>query len=638
MKKIDLGFSFNYNGKPFRSCENAFIKNGNDIVFVVEKDVTVTAHLKDIPEYEAIGWVLYFENKSGKDSGIFSDINDCDLALPINFLPFSRPGFLPCDGTPRVISMKGMVEGFNYNENDPLSATEYSFQEHFLNSPRNFKNVHGRSSDGTLPFFNVKGIDGAMVAIGWTGSWKADFEKVDDGVRVKTGLAKTGFYLKNGEKFRTSSVLIMTYEKDEDFSNKFRKLIKDHYSHKACTPATRDGIFACELWGGLTSDEMTKRLARYKEHNISFEDIWIDAGWYGKCTDCPDPFTGDWFKYTGNWEVNKSIHPDGLCDVRDEAAKNNSRIMLWFEPERVVSTTPIMTEHPDWFISVPKFEDGEFYSRLLYYGNKDAREYVKNLISDYVKTLNLGVYRQDFNFGADEYFAINDEKDRIGITEISHITGMYEVWDYLTQKHPGLLIDNCSSGGRRIDIETLSRSIIFFRSDYQCGFNANAEVLQAHNNISAYLPFNGCTTKVKADNYTVRSSYSSSWGAAFYNTFFQTMDENDMEWAKKICDEYLRIRKYFSENFYSHASKIFDTSSWAVFQYHDEKTESGVVLAFRRCESPFDRLSIKLCGVKDGTRLSYENLNNNEKHTGENILEIILPEKRSSVIFEYKKI
>ena len=38
-----------------------------------------------------------------------------------------------------------------------------------------------------------------------------------------------------------------------------------------------------------------------------------------------------------------------------------------------------------------------------------------------------------------------------------------------------------AGGGRRIDIETLRRSIPFFRSDYQCGFNANADVLQAHN-------------------------------------------------------------------------------------------------------------------------------------------------------------
>ena len=633
----NFGFSFNYDGKLYRSCENDFVKNGDSLVFTVEKGVTVTAQLKDISEYNALGWVLYFENKSGENSGVFSDINDCDITLPLKHDPFPRAGYLPCDSNLRVISMHGMVEGYNYNENDALSAKEYSFSTHFLNSPRAFRNISARSSDGTLPFFNVKGIDGAIVAIGWTGSWKADFAKTDDGVSVKTGLAKTGFYLKDGEKLRTSSVLVMNYSENEDFSNKFRKVIKNHYSHKACTPATRDGIFACELWGGITSEEMTKRLARYKEHGISFEDIWIDAGWYGECTDCPDPFTGDWYRHTGNWEVNKNVHPDDLCDVRDEAAKNNSRIMLWFEPERAVSTTGIMKDRPDWFIALPHYETGDFYSRLLYYGNKEAREYVKNVISDYVTKLNLSVYRQDFNCSADEFFSINDEENRVGITEISHITGMYEIWDYLTQKHPGLLIDNCSSGGRRIDIETLSRSIIFFRSDYQCGFNANAEVLQAHNNIATYLPYNGCTTKVKSDDYTVRSSYSSSWGAAFYNTFFQSMDEQDMAWAKKICDEYLRIRKYFSENFYSHASKIFDTSSWAVFQYHDEKIESGVVLAFRRCESPFDRLSIKLCGVKDGTKLVYENFNNGETHTSDNTLEIILPEKRSSVIFEYKK-
>src|ERR1039458_99839 len=32
--------------------------------------------------------------------------------------------------------------------------------------------------------------------------------------------------------------------------------------------------------------------------------------------------------------------------------------------------------------------------------------------------------------------------------------------------HPGLHIDNCASGGRRIDIETMSRSFIVWRTDH----------------------------------------------------------------------------------------------------------------------------------------------------------------------------
>ena len=39
------------------------------------------------------------------------------------------------------------------------------------------------------------------------------------------------------------------------------------------------------------------------------------------------------------------------------------------------------------------------------------------------------------------------------------------MWDEILATHPGLLIDDCSSGGRRIDIETLARSFPLWRSD-----------------------------------------------------------------------------------------------------------------------------------------------------------------------------
>jgi len=80
--------------------------------------------------------------------------------------------------------------------------------------------------------------------------------------------------LSTTEKVRTSSTLIMKYTKNEDKYNKFRKLIRNHFSHKACTNTDRDGLLAFELWGGLKSDEMIKRINELKNHGIEFEDIF----------------------------------------------------------------------------------------------------------------------------------------------------------------------------------------------------------------------------------------------------------------------------------------------------------------------------------------------------------------------------
>ena len=189
-----------------------------------------------------------------------------------------------------------------------------------LNKPRHFENIGGRSSDGTMPFFEVKsGGRSAMVAIGWTGNWKAVFTSVEDGIRVQTGLQNAQFYLKPGESLRTSSTLVMISEPGEDVSNRFRRLIRDHFSHLACTPATREGLLAFELWGGLPSAEMIKRLKQLHEHGIRLEDVWIDAGWYGQCTKCDEPFSGDWSRFTGEWTINPRVHPNLLQDVAKTA-------------------------------------------------------------------------------------------------------------------------------------------------------------------------------------------------------------------------------------------------------------------------------------------------------------------------------
>lgn len=631
--EMNMNFSFSYDGIRY-DADNIPVCN---IGYELEPGITVTVCKKEYPRFDAVEWLLYFENKSEQNSKIFCDICDCDAVLPLRISTAPKQGYRPQSGDLCVITMNGMTEGRYYWENDKMSASEYNFNYEYLdkapNKTKSFANRCARSSEGMMPFFDVT-ADGAgyIVAIGWSGDWKAEFSGLENSVNIKTGLKETCFYLKPGEKIRTSSALIMKYESDEDKHNKFRKLIRNHYSHKACTKTERNGLFAFALWGGLTSDEMKKRITDLANHGIKAEDIWIDAGWYGNCENCDDEFTGDWAIHTGEWNVNKKVHPDDLKSVAECAKNVGMKLMLWLEPERAVKGTEVTVEHPEWFLSIP-----DNINLILNYGNDDALAYVCQILDYYVDSLGLSCYRQDFNMPLTKYFECADEENRRGITEIKHIMGMYKVWDYILGKYPGLIIDNCSSGGRRIDIETLKRSVAFFRSDYLCNLNENPEVLQTHNtNASAYLPYIGCATKTKNDKYAVRSSYSPSWGGAFYFTKYHSMDESDFEFAKEMTDEYLSIRKYMFQNFYNHGSSVFDDTSWAIWQYHDEESQSGIIMAFRRENSPFDRVCVSLRGIDDNENYTFFNLDDKSYKNGGREIEILLPQKRSCVIYEYK--
>ncbi len=631
-KNMKPNFSFNYNGTRFQP-------EGDGPEWKIDDTLKVTLKAVEYPEFNSVHWLLYFENTGAMNSGIISDIWDCDVSLPLPYTPIRRPGYLFDENSQAVTVMQGMVEGRNYSYDDAVSATEFSAKDvYFPTWRRNlaFANTGSRSSEGTMPFFELKSDGrGAIVAIGWTGAWKAEIESKDETIDFRSGLQNARFYLKPGEKLRTTSTLVMEYGKGEDASNKFRKLIREHFSHRANTAAMRDGLLAFELWGGLPSEQMKSRIEELKAHGIRFEDLWIDAGWYGQCTKCDDPFSGDWWRYTGEWTVNRRVHPQGMEDVRDVAATAGMKPMIWVEPERTLSNLPAPKQHPEWFMKGKPVADDAPSNWILNYGNDNAFNYALTMLSDAIRTLGMGCYRQDFNAGLTGYFECEDEPDRRGITEIRHICGMYRLWDTLLERFPGLLIDNCSSGGRRIDLETIQRSIPFFRSDYQCGFNATPEVCQTHNTGSMrYFPYIGCTTKV-CDLYALRSSYASSFGVACYNAVFQSMTEDDFAVVRKAVDDYRRIRRYLSLDFHNHGSALFDMTSWAIWQYHDSASGRGVVIAFRRPKSPFATVDITLKG-QVAPELAVANLDDGETSvTRDGRLTLGLSQPGTSVILEY---
>ena len=613
----------------------AFSFKYGDRVVAGTESMQVDAHLKvtleavRYPEYDATEWVLWFENQSAEKSGMLSEIYDGDFLVSLPPQPKKFPGDIAIPGERAVVTMNGCVTGLDYATDDVASASEFAAATRAFHPWRGkveIGNDRARSSDRQAPFFEVtQDGQGAIIAIGWTGGWRANFTDAAEGVRVKTGLSRARFYLEPGEKLRTSRVLVMNYVKGEDGPNKFRRLLRRHFSHVASRPGVREGLFAYELWGGLTSEEMKRRVNTLKSKGLAYEDLWIDAGWYGNSMKCDDAYTGDWGRWTGDWVPNARIHPKGLEDVRDAAKAAGMGIMLWFEPERVVPSSDFAKQHPDLLLG-----------RLLYYGNDRARNHVRDLLAEFAERLNFSCYRQDFNFDPGKVMKDHDAKDREGVTEIRHITGLYQMWDELLERCPKLLIDNCSSGGRRIDIETMRRSIPFFRSDYQCGFNANADVLQAHNaGISRLIPYNGCTVKL-SDVYSLRSAYSSSHGVAYWNAIFQKEEKVDWAAAKKCCDEYLRIRTYFPCDFYNHGSVGLDPSAWAIWQYNDPERKAGVVLAFRRAESPSSRATILLKGLPNGAMVEVENLDTGVKSIISGELEISIPERHSSTALLYR--
>lgn len=600
-----------------------------------ENGLTVTRIREYYPAFDATYERHYVEN-TGSETILVENFVDGKMLLP--FAPVETSGLLECTAgcARKVVRLEGMIPGELYWKDDLRSALEYGMTEDWLVKDRSYCSTGGRSSNGMVPIFDINCRDtGYILMLGWTGDWQASFANGEDGVKTTAALKHNSFLLPPAEKLMTLSTLLMPYHNGQKKArNSFRRLIKQHFSMVGQPGRPDHAMASYELWGSLPSEEMIRRIDTLKEKNIVFDHVWLDAAWYGDFTEyCPTPFHGAWARFTGDWKINKNFHPNELLDVVQHTEDAGMRLELWIEPERCVPDLWPVKEHPDWFTTIGG-------TCLLDYGNPEAWQYAFDTISGLIEKLHLGCYRQDFNTEPLAFWNKDKTPQEAALMELRHINGLYRLWDALLEKYPYLMIDNCASGGRRFDLESIRRTVPFFRSDYQCSFTPDPDVTQCHNNLSEYLPYNGCTTKVKNDNYAVRSTFSSAWGGAFWNGGTQTLEGEELDWAAAITQEYRMLQPYFSCDYYSLASKGYDKSSWVVWQYDRPEENDGIILAFRRAESPCVTMTFQLDTAIPGMRYTVT-----DKDTGESrtltadefgALTITIPEKRMSRVLLYK--
>ncbi len=604
--KFKKYFSFLYDGKDIFSHSFTVkeYENGNEktVEYLTVDGLKFTHILKHYPEFDAVEWVTWFENTGSKPSKILSRIYDCNIDIP-----FSHDDELPwCAYIPegdkdmKIYAPYGSLWNKNefYCDVDKLETNQY-LNHIYPNQTKKFKTSGGRSSQAMAPFFNIhRQNKGVVFSIGWSGQWNCAITRATDSVNIKSGIENAEFYLLPGEKIRTSSAVLMEYECSFTASqNKWRRLVKKHFSIIGKDGRPTELPLCASVWGGTSTKAILERIEIIKKEKLPFEYIWMDAGWNGTSTKpCPDEFQGDWGAYTGDWRVNKTHHPDELLEVRKAIADAGLKFLLWFEPERVRAVTPIAKEHPEYFLISQSSDD-----YLLNLGNEEALNYCINNLSYCIESLNIDFYRQDFNFDPLNRWRENDEENRHGITEIKYIMGLYKLWDSLLSKFPHLCIDNCASGGRRIDIETLKRSVPLWRSDYQCPANYDIDTTQAHNmQFSTWLPYSGTGSgRDWRDSYRIRSAYGGSLTTNYTYTENQSFgSEEQIKVLKKYLNEYLSIRKYFYCDFYPLTNSRESEYSWCVSQFNNPEECDGMVQVFRHEKSPFCCAEFKLLGLQ----------------------------------------
>ena len=575
---------------------------------------------REYSSFKAIEWQVGLQAPRDEESPLYEEVNSADFVLQFP----SRSDIT-----------------LHWSKGSHGSPADFRPRENVLVAGRPFtlESFGGRSSDGAMPYFNLASQRGGLIiAVGWTADWQASFEALSGGkVRVTAGLKRVHFKLRAGEEAHLPSVLVMSYRGDWlDGQNQFRRLMLAHFTPTNHLPmelmpvaASVHGLIG---FNDTTEQNLVALATEIAAAKLPLDTFWLDAGWN----------TGGFPQGQGNPEPDPKRFPRGLGPVGEEARKAGMRFLAWFEPERAMRGSWLDREHSQWLLQpggtppALRYQEKDGF-RLLDLGNAEARRWAVETVSQQIREAGIAIYRQDFNLYPAFFWQTNEETNRVGLNEIRYINGLYEYLDELARRHPGLILDNCASGGRRLDFEMMRRCVALWRSDSCWGNPSFPRNVQAMTHgLSLWLPLHGLGAAA-TDELALRSGMGSC--ATFAVNF---RDPAAVEALRQHLARYLNVRPLFARDYYPLTPWSADQAQPLAFQFHDPSSGEGIVQFFCGPKATKRNAQLKLRGLKPTARYSVTNWdspNSAATFTGAKLMNRGLPalprRDQEALVFQY---
>lgn len=595
---LRLPFAFRYGGRPFAELVGQWVihrrhenlaPNQSRITLTLTDPATGLEVRADATIYMDTGgvdWLLSLTNRGTDDTPIIEDLHAVDVTL-----------------TPRHAGevVLHRLHGSLSDERDwlPMDNT-LAPGEVITFGP------HGdqaNSSSGACPFFTVQWDEGSVVtAIGWSGPWTAAVERSADGaVQLRAGMQHMHLTLRPGETIRSPRIL-QVYRAGSDVTdayNAFRRVmltqvLPQRDGRAILPPMAHTSVI---FWEESRCTEADVLAHLESIDGLGFEVFWLDAYWI---RDGYPHGTGH-YGFPIERVEPRDRFPRGIRPIGDAAHARGLEFLVWFSPEIVYAGGELQREHHAWI----RFWDTD--KPLADWGHVDlghpeAWEFMTRYLTTVIRAYDIDWLRIDS--GMIPRFAIEQDQaqpDRVGMTEIRHVEGLYRMWDALCSTFPHLRIDNCFGGGRRIDLETCARALPLWRTDitYELIKQGRIDRVAVMNQmmtaaLNRYVPFSLCT-QMGTSPYLFRSGFN---GGVTFSDDCRGADYPRAELQAAIA-EGKRLREYYVGDFYLLTPVTTGDDDWCAWQYHVPEAEKGMVLAFRRPAAPVSALPLSLRQIQD---------------------------------------
>ncbi len=288
-------------------------------------------------------------------------------------------------------------------------------------------------------------------------SWQIEIVcRHDDKLTVNGGMADRDFgaftkRLAPGENIATQKALIAIGKSMEEICDKLVKAQKPDVSPVDNHMGITFNEY-CATWGNPNEENMKKVCDHVAGKGMQY--LVMDSGWYGKDD-------GYWWDYTGEWEINTNRFPNGLKPVADYIRSKGMIPGIWFEFENVTPKCKLWNK-AEWLLKkdgVPLSVGGR---RFLDMENPEVKEHLRDKVIKLLKDNGYGYIKVDYN---DTIGLGCDGPDGMGENLRRKILATQDFFKELRREIPELVIENCSSGGHRLEPSMMELSSMASFSD-----------------------------------------------------------------------------------------------------------------------------------------------------------------------------
>lgn len=382
------------------------------------------------------------------------------------------------------------------------------------------------------------------VQLACASSWQLEVYRNDNSICLSGGLAdrEFGHWVKDvlpGEKFTTPTSIVSVSQGDIDllcqrltqFHNK--ALLEQNIKVEEELPVVFNEF--CTTWGNPTYENIYKIANCIKNKGIKY--LVIDCGWYKASN-------RNWDCSMGDWDISSEMFPGGLENAVEIIKSCGMIPGIWFEIEVAGRDSDSFnnTEHQLKRDGVPittgnrRFWDME---------DPYVINYLTKKVIDLIKKYGFGYLKIDYN---DNIGIGCDGSESLGEGLRKKIIASQEFIKKIKREVPNIVIENCSSGGHRLEPSMMSiTSMTSFSDAHECNeipiiaANLHRTTLPRQNQIWAVF------RKEDSSRRLIYSLISTFLGRMCLSGDIYNLDENQWDIIDKGIAFYKKISPIIKE-------------------------------------------------------------------------------------------